>query len=597
LRAGDLADRLALEADLIARNLLPDGVKTGREWRVGSLAGDPGQSLGVCIEGNKAGVWKDFSTGDAGDLLDLWMAVKGISLCDAMKEAKDYLGIVEDAPRLINKKRAWSKPVKPKCAKFNGTKSKVFDYLTGERKITKETLELFKVADGGDSIVFPYMRDGEPVMIKTLKLARVKGKKDIKPTSADQEPCLFGWQAVSEQTRDIILTEGEIDCMSIKQIGSDALSIPFGAGKGQNWIENEYDRIDKFDNIYISMDNDQAGEDAKNEIIERLGRHRCKILTLNGYKDANEALQAGFDIFDLQKAIGEAKTCDPEELRQLAEFHDEIMEEFYPKNEKQKGAFLPWSKTRDMVRLRLGDISVWAGINSHGKSVLLLNVIAGCVAQGNKACIASMEMSMADTGQKLYQQIGGVERPSPEYALAVKDFIQDNIWVFKLYGTAKTDRLIEVFKYAMHRYGIKHFVVDSLAKCGFSEDDYNGQKKFIDQMMEFAGEYNVHVHVVIHVRKQENENSMPGKFDVKGTGGLTDMVDNLFIVYRNKRKEEALSGTDEKKIEKYKDKPDTYLKVGKQRKTGKEPIFGLWYHHKSCQFIEFSGNGPTKYLD
>jgi hypothetical protein len=57
-----LADR----AQSVAEMLLPQGHKEGQEWRAGSTGGEKGQSLGVHLSGQKAGVWQDFSTGKAG---------------------------------------------------------------------------------------------------------------------------------------------------------------------------------------------------------------------------------------------------------------------------------------------------------------------------------------------------------------------------------------------------------------------------------------------------------------------------------------------------------------------------------------------------
>jgi twinkle protein len=56
------------------------------------------------------------------------------------------------------------------------------------------------------------------------------------------------------------------------------------------------------------------------------------------------------------------------------------------------------------------------------------------------------------------------------------EWFSDRLWVFKLTGTAKADRLLEIFAYARRRYGIDLFVIDNLAKCGLDEEDYGGQK-------------------------------------------------------------------------------------------------------------------------
>ncbi|XBY07296.1 hypothetical protein ABR759_20570 [Escherichia coli] len=57
--------------------------------------------------------------------------------------------------------------------------------------------------------------------------------------------------------------------------------------------------------------------------------------------------------------------------------------------------------------------------------------------------------------------------------------------MFGLTGTAKADRLIEIFDYARRRYGIQLFIIDSLMKCGIGDDDYNGQKAFVDSICDF----------------------------------------------------------------------------------------------------------------
>ena len=73
--AGTLSRMLAERIGVLARELLPNGRKDGVEWRCGSLAGEKGQSLAVHLNGSRAGVWADSSSGKRGDALDLVVAV------------------------------------------------------------------------------------------------------------------------------------------------------------------------------------------------------------------------------------------------------------------------------------------------------------------------------------------------------------------------------------------------------------------------------------------------------------------------------------------------------------------------------------------
>jgi twinkle protein len=78
--------------------------------------------------------------------------------------------------------------------------------------------------------------------------------------------------------------------------------------------------------------------------------------------------------------------------------------------------------------------------------------------------------------------------------------------------------------------------------------------------------------------------------DVKGTGAITDMVDNVISVWRNKPKEEAIQkysmGNKELPAE-LKDKPDCVLTVQKQRNFDWEGKIHLWLDRATHQYLEW----------
>lgn len=89
-----IVDMLGARALELCQKLLPGGVREGPEWRVGSLAGEPGRSMAVHLSGSKAGVWSDFASGECGDALDLVAQVlfRGNKV-DAIKWARGWLGL------------------------------------------------------------------------------------------------------------------------------------------------------------------------------------------------------------------------------------------------------------------------------------------------------------------------------------------------------------------------------------------------------------------------------------------------------------------------------------------------------------------------
>ena len=94
--AREIAGRLADRAEEVCLHLLPGGQRKARTFHAGNVNGDPGESLQVALEGPKAGQWIDHANPEhKGDLLHLWSFSKSITLGDAIREAKAWLGITE----------------------------------------------------------------------------------------------------------------------------------------------------------------------------------------------------------------------------------------------------------------------------------------------------------------------------------------------------------------------------------------------------------------------------------------------------------------------------------------------------------------------
>ncbi|MGM9454750.1 toprim domain-containing protein [Legionella bozemanae] len=598
IAAKEVSKQLALRAEDIASHLLPNGKRKGHEWCVGNVHGESGASLKVHLSGDKAGVWCDFATGDKGDLLDLWAMTRHLKLSDAIKEATNYLGIT------LPNFEAYRCPTfaKPNLAKVASPDPSMIGYLMDERLLTEETIRAYQIKQSGQEIVFPYLRDNKIIFAKYLKLERISNKKVMR-VDANCEPCLFGWHMLPNCSRTVILCEGEVDAMTLYQYGLPALSVPFGAGGGKKheWITYEFERLAIFDEIFLCMDNDQEGQIATIELLERLGRHRCRIVKLP-YKDANECLQHSVTKEAIQQCIAEAKTLDPEELKSAKEFAEQVIEEFYPRPGALLGYEPAWSKTKDKIVFRPDEISVWTGINGHGKSQFLGQVILHSMKQGAKVCIASLEIKPKRLLMRLTRQAGALAGPSEDYIRAIHEWYSDKLWLFDLVGTAKSQRLLEVFLYARQRYGIDVFVIDSLMKLDIAEDDYKAQKAFIEQLCDFKNQHNCHIHLVVHPRKSTDELQPPSKLDNKGTGAISDLADNCFTVWRNKEKEgiaqKQISGyTLSTKEQEKLDLPDCLWKCDKQRNGDWEGRLGFWFDKSTLQYLEASHHKPTRVVE
>jgi twinkle protein len=588
LNAHELSQRMADDAAGIAAYLLPKGKRSGGEWKAGSVHGEEGESLSVRLSGAKRGLWKDFAADEGGDLLDLWAAARSLSLAEAMVEAKQYLGVRDQMP--ARERPSYKRPSKPQCHTPK-PESKVKQWLNG-RGITDACIEDFKIAeqgrDGKTIAVFPYLRDGELVNAKYRDIADKKGMRQ----EGGAEPCLFGWHLIDPRARSVAITEGEIDCMTLHQFGIPALSVNAGAGNHQ-WIENDWERLERFSEVFVCFDDDDAGRKGSREVIQRLGIDRCKPVKF-GAKDANQWLLDGADGEEFHAALKAAKPVDPDELVSIADFFGQVKALMYP---AQKDSLLPrlmvGDRYEDAFEFRPGELTVWTGINGHGKSLMLNQVLIGVMNQNGRVCVFSGEMSPAQQGRRIVRQCSGSGRPTPAYIDAIGDWLRDRMWLFNVVGTATIDRLAEVFKYAAKRYGITHFVIDSLMMTDVPEDGpgaLSAQKKALQTLTAFAKQHQAHVHLVAHPRKGRDEATAPGKMDVGGSGKITDTADNVFSVWSARKEDSATDDEDDSK-------PDALLELHKQRNGDvQHRKFWLWFHRGAQQYTATPARRPKSFV-
>ena len=298
---------------------------------------------------------------------------------------------------------------------------------------------------------------------------------------------------------------------------------------------------------------------------------------------------------DLDAYLAETGQNEAQMLHWGTRWKDELLARVI-NGETISGDKLPWAKTHGSVRLRPGELSIWAGINGHRKSMLLGQVMLWLAAiPDRRICIASLEMRPEETLFRMARQAAGCE-PSFEFAAEFVEGSNGRICLYDQLDTVKSDRILGMVHYAANELACSHIVIDSLTKCGIGGDDYSRQKEFVDRLQWAAKTYRTHIHLVCHMRKGSDEANRPGKFDIRGASEITDLADNVFICWKDKQREEAtamqrngftLSPEHLKALE----RPDQILDVAKQRHGAFEGKFALWFCERSLQFTGTESGG------
>jgi twinkle protein len=599
-----LSSELGRHAHQICQELFPEGIIESGCYKVGSIEGDRGRSLSVYLHGEKAGKWIDFATGDGGDMLDLIQHGRGLSLTDAMEWSAKRYGIRDysPAPKISQSaKKKYTTPAPP----TQTHNTLIHAYMQGRGfKEMGEVCFRYKIYEtetrGGLDVVFPFHdTTGQLIFLKTKPM-----NHDGNPsTQKDLKPILFGWQAMPANARKVWITEGEWDAIACGELGFPALSVPMGGGKGAkqtNWIANEYENLARFEEIIIATDMDEQGDLAAQEIMKRLGDrcYRVKLPT----KDINELLQKqGYEQarLVLEAAYDEARWQDPDTLRSVFEFETEIDDYFDRSVSDKQGFGSGWLKLdEEDIRFRPSEMWGITGINGHGKSMWLGQLCLNAVEQGQKVLVASFEMTPKQTLGRMMKQAGGSSEPPKEYRQKLMEWMGPNLWLYVDNITPKPEDLMKCFEYAYRRYGVSVFVIDSLTNM-VRQDDYEGQQKFVEKVVNFKMTTGATVFLVTHSRKGEDEHKAPNKYDVKGSGSITDLADGFMSLWKNKRKVEHLEQCrvlGEEPEEKFTKQWDVYLEILKNRNGGYEGKVGFEFDNRTCQYLERRSGRPKYYI-
>ena len=602
----ELKQELGSRALSLCNTLFPDGRVEGQEFKVGSVSGEPGRSLSVYLNGERAGNWTDFATGEGGDMIDLIMQAHRMDIKDAMEWGRRECNIREKHHAKIRspQPKAYVAPKLPEPLEDNDVLEKVMldrGFQNCSSIIERHKIFSFKTSKGLD-VVFPfYSPDGSLEMIKNKALDH-DGNPGMCGQS-NQKPVLFGWHTMPPASRQVWITEGEWDQIAASEIGFPALSVPTGGGKGAKktkWIANEYENLARFDEIVIATDMDEQGELAAKEIAQRLG-DRCIRIKLP-VKDINELLQkvgAEQAKFTLQKCYEDAKWQDPETLRSVAEFGTDIADYFLDKDSRAGGFTMGWEKTDDLdYRFRPSELVGIVGFSGSGKTMFLGQLSLNAIEQDQKILVASMEMSPKNLLGRMFQQACAVSNPTAEYQSKVMEWMAHNLWLYIDNLNPKIGDLLKCFEYAYRRYGVSVFIIDSLT-CMCSHEDYRKQQEIVEQIVQFKNAFNCTVFLVTHSRKQEDESRAPGKFDVKGSGAITDLADSFFSIWKNKRKAEHIqicNITGDEPEEDIAKQWDVQVTVLKNRNGQFEGRIGFDFDDGTCQYVERRGGKPRKYI-
>ena len=463
----------------------------------------------------------------------------------------------------LTKIESVKKPEPPTTKVDTSLPDNVYQWFEG-RGITRSVVNDAKIGYKDRWIQFPFYKDGEVVNIKS----RTADKKFRQEKNA--EKCFYRFDHMKGM-ETIIITEGEMDALSLVQAGfTNVVSVPDGAtapnsnpsDRKFSYLISAEEHLMNAEKVILCTDSDGAGKHLRDELSRRIGREKCcRVNYPDDCKDMNEVLVKHGEerILDI---VSGAYPYPIEGVVTIEDVVDDAIDLF--NKPEHLGLSTGWIDLDDHYRISHSEVSVVTGVPNMGKSewmdALMINMVQ---EYGWKFGIFSAENFPVKhhllklVGKFAKQPFWGDNKMSEEVARSSMSVLNDHI---KFIGTQESsvtiESIMEQAKILNYRYGLNGLVIDPWNtiehKFGDGENETNYVSRVLAQLNTFAKVNELHIWVVAHPRKMENDANrrviVPSPYDISGSANWFNKCDNSVTIHRHITQDEDYVGVHIHKI-------------------------------------------------
>ena len=432
---------------------------------------------------------------------------------------------------------------------------KILKYLNEERGISTETLKKFEVGIGNKvfrnsetdenvelpCVFFPMhniSREGNMLTRVKVRAIYKENKHHMKMIPTGGGFGFFGLDIVPQNIKTLVITEGEYDAMAVNQsTGLYSVSLPNGAShlpiQLLPWLE-------RFQRIYLWLDDDLPGRESSVKFAKKLGLKRTFIVKTkdedgNGPKDANEAMLACTPD-QMKSFILSAKPVAEENITTFRELREQVYNKILKHNE-ESGIMcksFDWfnKKTKGF---RKGELTVLTGSTGSGKTTMLSQLSLDFCTQGIPTLWGSFEIKNEILLKKLLMQYSKTDLTlKPELFNEYADSFQElPLYLLRFFGSTDIDKILDTMDFATYAYDVGHIVIDNLqfmlSGQALGINKFDLQDNVISKFRNFATDKNVHLTLVIHPKKIDDDIDL-NIASIFGSAKATQEADNIFVL-------------------------------------------------------------------
>jgi len=350
-----------------------------------------------------------------------------------------------------------------------------------------------------------YRRDGEVVMQK------VRGaNKKFSTIGKVKDAGLYG-QHLWSPGRRVVITEGEIDCLSVSQAQENkwpVVSVPGGAAVAKKSLAQELEWLEKFEEIVLVFDMDKPGQDAAQECALLFTPGKCKIAHLS-MKDPNELLVAGKSR-EIVTAIWNAKVFRPDGIVTFGDIREKALAKIV------RG--LPWflnTLTEATYGRRYGEVYFFGAGTGVGKTDLFTQeIVHTAVTLNERVGLFYLEQPPVETGKRVAGKLAGRRFHVPDDSWTQEELdtafsqieASGNVFMYDSFGSTEWSTILAKMKYLVHAEGVKHIFLDHLtALAAAEEDERKALEKIMEEIASFAQASQVCFYGISHLATPEGK--------------------------------------------------------------------------------------------
>jgi twinkle protein len=419
---------------------------------------------------------------------------------------------------------------------------------------------------------------------------------------------LFGQNQWKSGGKRLIITEGEIDCLTVCQLLGNTwavVSLPNGAAAAVRSIKDNLEFVSSYQEIVLCFDMDDAGQDAAKAVAEILPPGKCKIAKLP-MKDANECL-----VNNMGKAVvsatWEAQVYSPDEIlhiSRIVETTDPVASRVYP---------FPFDTLSEfLIGQRSGEITLWASGTGSGKSTILRELMHHHLEEGRSVGAIMLEESPQETMDDMIslminkpvrairaaQMMNALrekmgkhrididfinEFSDDEYAEAKRKLCQTGLYIYDHLGNNAMSNLLARMEYMAVSLKVDVIILDHITAAaaglvGVQSKDVEGgnsERIIIDTLMKelrsISVRTGVHIDIVSQLKKTDKAYEEGDRItlqDLRGSGALASVPNTVIALERDRQNDDPIIAN------------TTIVRVLKNRLTGRAGIATNLYYDR-----------------